>query len=190
MAKEENIILPVAVGLGILLLFSRNGPEPLKNDPGPGSLTTPTDFIKKYWDEALFSQQATGIPALFTITQAGLESGWGRYAPKHNYFGVKASKGWEGATQILDTTEYYNGQYVKIKAAFRAYPSARAGFIDHGKFFLENPRYKPALPYRNDNLKFAKAITAAGYATDPQYEQKLIAAMKIVVQVLQRHGMI
>jgi len=188
MRREENIILPVAAGLGLLILLSDSGPGP-GTSIGPVGLT-PTNFIKRYWNEALQDQKRTGISALFTITQAGLESGWGKRAPRFNYFGIKADNSWDGETQLLDTTEYVNGKKVYVKALFRAYPSARHGFTDHSLFFFENPRYKNALLVRNDAIQFAKAIAKAGYATDPNYADKLIHAMKIVITVLQRHGMI
>lgn len=188
MSKEENIILPALAGLGILLLFSHDSKPP--SDGPPQASTKPTDFIRKYWSESLLSQRITTIPALFTITQAGLESGWGKHAPRFNFFGIKVSATWKGETQILTTREYRNGQWVTITATFRAYPDARASFVDHGLFFIVNPRYKSALKFTNDNIKFARAISAAGYATDPNYADKLIDAMKIVVQVLQRYEMI
>jgi len=190
MAKEENIILPVAAGLGLLLLFSGPDAVPPPYHPPPGIPVKPSDFIRKYWDEALRSQKATNIPALFTITQAGLESGWGKSAPRFNFFGIKDSSAWKGATQILPTREYINGQWINTTAAFRAYPDAAASFIDHGVFFIVNPRYKNALQYRTDNIKFARAISAAGYATDPNYSDKLIDSMKIVVKILQLYNLI
>ena len=190
MKKPEDIFLPVAAGIGILLLFSGPDPVPPPYHPPPGIPKTPTDFIRKYWDEALRSQQQTTIPALFTITQAGLESGWGKHAPRFNFFGIKDSASWKGDTQVLPTKEYINGQWINTTAVFRAYPDARSSFVDHGIFFIINPRYKSALQFTNDNIKFTRAISEAGYATDPQYADKLIDAMKIVVQVLQRYGMI
>ena len=191
MAKEENIIVPVAAGLALLLLFSGDDPKPPVYVPSPGS-TAPTDFIKKYWNEALLSQSATTIPALTTITQAGLESGWGRSAPRFNFFGIKdsANDSWKGEYQILPTKEYVNGKLINTTGKFRAYGSAREGFADHGRFFLENPRYKYALPYVNDNIRFVQEIAKAGYATDPNYADKMINTMKIVVGVLQRHNLI
>lgn len=190
MSKEENIILPVVAGLGLLLLFSGPDLEPPPYHPPPVLPKTPTDFIRKYWEEALRSQQATTIPALFTITQAGFESGWGKSAPRFNFFGIKDSATWKGETQILPTREYINGRWVNTTATFRAYPDARSSFVDHGIFFIVNPRYKNALQFTNDNIKFARAISAAGYATDPNYADHLIDAMKIVVQVLQHYRLI
>ena len=190
MKRPEDLILPVGIGLGLLFLFSGPDTEPPGYHPPPGIPKTPTDFIRKYWNEALKSQQATTIPALFTITQAGLESGWGRSAPRFNFFGIKDSAAWKGDTQLLTTREYINGQWITVQDRFRAYPDARSAFVDHGIFFIVTPRYKSALQFTNDNIKFTRAISAAGYATDPDYADKLIDAMKIVVQVLQSYGMI
>lgn len=190
MAKEERIILPIAAGIALLVMLSRNERRVLQVPPVPKPTGNAIDFIKKYWAEALESQRLTTIPALTTITQGGLESGWGKSAPKFNFFGIKAGKSWKGPTQLLWTTEYIQGQPVKVQALFRAYPNAQASFADHGNFFLVNPRYNTALQYRNDNINFVKEIAKAGYATDPKYADKLITAMKIVVQVLQNHKMI
>lgn len=188
MAKEENIILPVLAGAALLVLFSNDTVKKPVRPPIPGK--TPTDFILQYWDEAAHSQKVTGIPAIVTITQGGLESAWGRSAPRNNFFGIKADSSWHGPTQFLDTTEYINGKLVHVKARFRAYSSALQGFIDHGDFFLLNKRYKTALLYTKDPVQFAKEIAKAGYATDPNYANKLIEAMKIAVRVLQRHKVI
>lgn len=105
MAKEENIILPVLAGVALLALFStnsKNGPAP---SPPPVPGITPTNFIKKYWSEALQSQAQTKVPALVTITQAGLESGWGKHAPGNNFFGIKSGSAWSGQKQKLLTWE-------------------------------------------------------------------------------------
>lgn len=191
MAKEENIILPVLALGGLLLLFSGNGSDSVPIVvPKPGTPYTPTDFIKRYWKEAQQSQTDTTIPALFTITQGGLESNWGNSAPGYNFFGIKSSSAWKGATQLLWTTEVVNGKTVKVQQLFRAYPSARDGFKDHGIFFIVNPRYKEALKHVRDPLLFAKDVAAAGYATDPNYYDKLSASMKLVTKLLQSNGLI
>lgn len=190
MAKEENIILPVAAGIGLLLLFSGGDRTPVYSVPRPGSKLTPTQFLKLYWNEAKASQAATTIPALFTITQAGLESNWGNSAPRYNFFGIKDSAAWTGATQLLPTIEVLNGIPTHVLARFRAYPSARAGFIDHGRFFIDNKRYANALPYVNDPLIFAQKIAADGYATDPDYYNKIKTSMRLVVQLLQSNKLI
>lgn len=189
MSKEENIILPMLALGGVLLLLSADN-EPAVPVPVPGAPITPTEFIRKYWLEAKDSQRITTIPALVTLAQGGLESAWGNKAPRYNFFGIKASSGWTGEIQILPTHEYINGVWTTTTAKFRAYNSAREGFVDHGRFFIDNSRYKNALKYVSDPIEFTKQIAAAGYATDPDYAKKVIDVMKIVVQVLQRYNLI
>lgn len=174
----------------MLLFTSRTDNSNPSNNSGntvpvdPSVPLTPTDFLKRYWSQAQSSQAATTIPALFTITQGGLESGWGNHAPGYNFFGIKASSAWKGATQLLDTTEVINGQTVKVKALFRAYPNAKESFIDHGRFFIDNSRYKTALKYTSDPVAFAREVAAAGYATDPNYFDKLDTSMRLVMKLL------
>lgn len=195
MAKEENIILPAAGLLGLVILFSAGGDnKPPPYVPGPGTEITPTQFIKRYWNDALYAQKVTTIPALVTITQGGIESGWGNHAPGNNFFGIKAGSTWTGPRQLLDTTEYINGKLVHVKDYFRVYANARESFIDHGRFFVLNPRYKGALPFVRNDIEFVRHISLPlinpAYATDPNYADKLISAMKLVVKILQSNHLI
>lgn len=96
---------PLALAAGILwwILSGENKPDPHSSDPMPGY--NPTDFIKAFHLPAKASQQLTGVPWLLSISQAGLESNWGRAAFGNNFFGIKAGPGWKGATQQLKTWE-------------------------------------------------------------------------------------
>ena len=114
------------------------------------------------------------IPASFTIAEAALESGWGAHCPGFNLFGIKADPSWHGPIVTESTDEDGNGKTVTITANFRAYPSWLASLQDHAQFLLTNSRYQPAFAYSTGAL-FAKAVAAAGYATDPQYAQKIIS---------------
>lgn len=66
-----------------------------------------------------------------------------------------------------------DGKKVSITDSFRAYKNFKESAEDYGKFLTTNPRYKPAFAHSNDPSKFAEAIHAAGYATDPLYSSKL-----------------
>ena len=121
------------------------------------------------------------MPASVTIAQAILESNWGLSRLAHenaNYFGIKA-RGQGGTAGVVwyDTWEVLDGENVIQRAPFRAYREPRDSFVDHGRFFLENPRYRAALAVRADPRAFAREISQAGYATDPAYAPKLIAYM-------------
>jgi len=63
-------------------------------------------FYRTYLDHAKRSQQATGVPVLVTLGQAAVESGWGKHAPRFNFFGIKArATDPEDSRQLLRTKE-------------------------------------------------------------------------------------
>lgn len=164
----------------------------------------PSLFVKKYYQDALKSELATGISARATLAQAALESGWGEAAPGNMFFGVKDSDGVNGNEQLLVTTEYSRSATLKfpvvlsvepvirkgqkwfkyrIKDYFRKYDTPADSFIDHGKFFQKNSRYAAAMAVKGDPYKFIDKIAAAGYATDPEYASKL----KNIVSIIEKH---
>lgn len=57
--------------------------------------------------------------------------------------------------------------------AFRAYDSWEESVTDHSAFLKANKRYKEVIG-ETDYKKACNAIKAAGYATDPEYANKLI----------------
>lgn len=135
------------------------------------------EFVAKYGRYAFENEKRTGVPALVTLAQAALESGWGKSAVGNMFFGIKADKSWTGAKQLLWTTEYINGAYQKIQDWFRAYASPLESFADHAAFLRRNSRYAPAFR-TTDPYAFAKAVAQAGYATDPGYYEKVANLMR------------
>ena len=75
------------------------------------------------------------------------------------------------ATQTL---EYHQGVPVQERAAFRAYQDYEQSFNDYVRFLNENPRYNTALNHGGNNEQFIRGIHQAGYATDPQYADKVL----------------
>ncbi|PYE21324.1 flagellar protein FlgJ [Paraburkholderia silvatlantica] len=140
----------------------------------------PTDFISAISPAAQQSMDQTRIPASFVVAEAALESGWGASQLTQqamNLFGVKADSSWSGPVYAIHTREYLNGQWVMVNALFRKYSDWLGSISDHAAFLMNNPRYAPAFAWV-DGISFAKAIAAAGYATDPQYAQKLASIIK------------
>jgi flagellar rod assembly protein/muramidase FlgJ len=136
---------------------------------------TPDDFITAISPAACASAAQTNIPASFVVAEAALESGWGASQLTQqamNLFGVKADPAWTGPTYAIATREYLNGQWTMVNAEFRQYSDWLGSISDHAAFLMSNPRYAPAFAW-TDGICFAKAIAAAGYATDPQYAQKI-----------------
>lgn len=131
-----------------------------------------TAFINKTLTDAKSIKIKYKIPVSVLISQAALESGWGSHVKDNAYFGIKAHNT-SGATTSFKTTEFVNGKKVSINDSFRAYKNFKESAEDYGKFLTTNPRYKSAFTHSNNPEKFAEAIHAAGYATDPQYSKKL-----------------
>ena len=123
------------------------------------------------------SQKATGVPASVTLAQAIIESGWGdsHMGDAWNFFGIKAKSG--EPFVVVRTREVVGGKDVFINAKFRRFASMEECFREHGRFLRDNPRYAPAFK-TTDPESFARAIHAAGYATDPHYSDALIRIIR------------
>ncbi|MBR7792497.1 flagellar assembly peptidoglycan hydrolase FlgJ [Undibacterium sp. FT147W] len=146
------------------------------------------EFQEKLSADAEAASKATGIPAKFMLGQAALESGWGRREIKtidgstsHNIFGMKATSKWKGKTVDAVTTEYVNGVAYRKVEKFKAYDSYADAFKDYAKLLTKNPRYENVIANAKDATSFAVGLQKAGYATDPQYANKLT---KIIKQTL------
>ena len=123
------------------------------------------------------SQEETGVPASVTLAQAILESGWGdsHMGDANNYFGIKAQPGEPFVT--MRTREVQGGKSVHIEAPFRRFASVEECFAAHGHFLRDNTRYAAAFQAA-DGESFARAIAAAGYATDPKYADLLVQIIR------------
>ena len=137
---------------------------------------TREQFIKKVGPMAQENAKVSKILASLIIVQAILESNNGNSGlttQGNALFGIKANTSWRGKVWTGSTVEYYDGQRTNIVAGFRAYDSWKESIEDHSKLLTSLPRYQ-AVVGEKDYIKACKAIQAAGYATDPQYANKLI----------------
>jgi peptidoglycan hydrolase FlgJ len=149
-----------------------------------------TNFVRQHSDVASKVEKATGIPASFMLGQAGHETGWGKHeikikggAPSFNLFGIKAGAGWTGKVAEITTTEYVNGVAQKRVAKFRAYDSYEDSFKDYARMITESPRYAKARAQTGSAYAFASGLQKAGYATDPEYANKLTRAINTTQQL-------
>ena len=143
-----------------------------------------SSFVKRHGDAADRVAKATGLPAGFMLGQAGHETGWGKHeikqkdgTPSFNLFGIKAGPNWNGKVAEVTTTEYVNGVAKKTVAKFRAYESYDASVRDYARLITETPRYAQAKQQTSSPLAFASGLQRAGYATDPEYANKLSRAI-------------
>ncbi len=168
-----------AADLGVYQV--RSGPAPAANASLQGQVDA---FVDRMGASAQAASAASGVPAPLILAQAALESGWGKReiraddgTPSFNLFGIKAHKGWKGATVETTTTEYIDGEPQKVRAKFRAYASYEEAFTDYARFITRNPRYANVLATA-DPAQAAHGLQRAGYATDPKYAEKLVRIMQ------------
>ena len=142
-------------------------------------MSTKTDnFLKEIKSGALALWKKFGILPSVAAGQAALESAWGESGlttKYNNLFGIKGS--YQGNSAMMDTWEVYGGKKYEIEDGFRAYPDQATSILDYGVFLTVNKRYKKAIGLK-DYKEQIKAIHDAGYATDPQYANKVISIIE------------
>ena len=123
---------------------------------------------------------ALGLNPLGLLAQAALETGWGQRMPRtadgspsFNMFGIKAGESWTGARATADTMEFSNGVATPRRTAFRAYGSIEDSVNDFANLLRNSPRYRDAVAAGNDTQAYVDGIGKSGYATDPEYANKL-----------------
>ena len=141
---------------------------------------TPQEFISKMRPYAESAANELGIPANILLAQSALETGWGNKViqntngkSSHNLFGIKADERWNGQSVNVSSLEYDNGFAKQEYSNFRVYQSYQQSFEDYVDFIKGNDRYRSALQQGNGEA-YIKALQEAGYATDPQYANKII----------------
>ncbi|MGQ7864068.1 glucosaminidase domain-containing protein [Bacillus sp. WC2502] len=137
--------------------------------------TLQDNFIKSIAGAAQEVGNKGGILPSLIIAQAIHESNWGRSGlavKSKNLFGVKG-KGSAG-THYYPTKEYSKsrGWYTE-NAGFRAYKGFYDSIYDLVFVLYRYTRYKNVIGEK-DFRKACREVQRAGYATDPDYAEKLI----------------
>jgi flagellar protein FlgJ len=153
--------------------------------PGKAAFKSADEFISTMLPMAQQAAAKIGVDPAYLVAQAALETGWGKSiirdsdgSSSHNLFGIKAAGGWDGDSARAVTTEYKGGQAVKEAAAFRSYDSFQDSFNDYVSFLQDNDRYDKALDKTANPKQFVRELQQAGYATDPQYANKVAQIAK------------
>ena len=132
------------------------------------------DYVKSYNTYAIQNMKMFKIPASITLAQGILESGSGNseLAKKsNNHFGIKCGSKWSGGKTYHDDDA--KGE------CFRTYESVLESYYDHSKFLTENRRYSDLFLLRiNDYKSWARGLSKAGYATNPNYANRLISIIE------------
>jgi peptidoglycan hydrolase FlgJ len=174
------------IGIGRLLKRQLNGKgvSPSKGltlgRPSASIGYTPADFINKMLPSVRRAANSLGVNPEALLAQAALETGWGQRMPRNadgsssnNMFGIKAGEEWGGSRAAADTMEVVNGVATPRRTTFRAYGSIEESVNDFAKLLANSPRYKEALAAGGDAQAYIAGIGKSGYATDPDYANKL-----------------
>lgn len=152
-----------------------------------------SEFVKWIYPQA---KKMGEIDPVFVTAQAALESGWGKSAIGNNLFGITKGSTWQGAVQLVNTTEYFTTSNVTfnapekvmsvtkigekrykyaVKRLFRDYDSVADCLTDH-LAILKKSGYADAWPYRKDARQYVRKIVdgiGSKYATSPDYVQTM-----------------
>lgn len=152
-------------------------PEPA---PTGTSVDSREEFIEAVADEAVKFQEEYGITPSVTIAQAILESNWGQSGlaqNEQNYFGIKGS-----ADSPQYQTQEYEEDWVEREAGFRSYASLEESVEDYAQLLAEgtgwNQDLYQAVIGADHYEEAARALQEAGYATDPDYSNKVISLIE------------
>jgi len=138
-----------------------------------------TTYINLYKDIAVSEMVRTGIPASIKLAQAILESNCGKSelaCKANNHFGIKCGTDWNGKHFKKEDDDFENGQLVK--SCFREFSSVNDSYVAHSDFLTDpgkSARYGSLFELGPTDYKgWAKGLSRAGYATDPQYANRLV----------------
>lgn len=134
----------------------------------------PQDFVKDMTEAYTKALTARGIStdyAKMLVAQDALESNWGKssLAKDFNFGGIKAVK---GAPFVEKETKEYDSKkgMHKTKSKFRKFNSLD-DYVNYKIDLLSGKRYQA---FTGDPSQFYSRVKAGGYATDPNYVEKLI----------------
>ncbi len=135
------------------------------------------EFLEIMIPIAKQAQVDYGIRPSVLVAQAALESNWGNSdlsQQSNNYFGIKGNSSGEQYA----TKEFTQEKWQSVQASFRTYDSVSESVDDYAKLIKNGTSWNADLYSGVINAGHYKdaalALQKAGYATDPDYANKLI----------------
>lgn len=164
--KLNRTIFSIFLGIFYLLLSS--------NSKAQYTDTNIYMYIEQYKEIAVQKMKEFKIPASITLAQGIFESACGtsKLATEgNNHFGIKCHKNWEGMTILIDDDE--------LQECFRKYEKVEDSYSDHSLFLTTRDRYKNLFKLDIMDYKaWARGLKEAGYATNPEYANRLISLIE------------
>jgi len=151
----------------------------------PAQFESPDAFVEHLLPVAEKFAAQLGVDPRVLLAQSALETGWGKKMirgaqgqPSFNLFGIKANADWQGNRASVSTLEYRGGAMHREVASFRAYNSYEESFADYVRLMQNQPRYAQALEQAADSAAYSVQLQKAGYATDPDYAEKIQSVLR------------
>lgn len=179
-----TLIIFVAIFFGTLYFLAQETPEiKVSQDEQEEE----HHFIAQISDYAKELQERYGVLPSISIAQAILESDWGTSelsVENNNFYGIKGNSA--EPTVTMTTKEFVDGKWIEVNAEFRKYTTWQESMDDHSKLFTAGTTWN-SNQYANvlaskDYKEAAYALQESGYATDPDYPDKLI-------QLIEQHDL-
>lgn len=181
--KQSPVILGMKVILVFIILFIFSIAlisKKLFEEPSGVSTSYEQEFINELAENAKLIEVKYSVRPSVMIAQAILESNWGKSElaqKENNYYGIKGEN-----PSSYTTNEFEENEWIEIDAQFRSYDSLFESMEDYAKLLqngtewdedlyqevIEAPTYKES----------AQALQTAGYATDPDYPEKVISVIE------------
>jgi len=146
--------------------------------------SSPSSFIATLLPYAQKAAKSLGISPEVLVAQSALETGWGKKVlqtanqqSSFNLFNIKSHNSWQGESVNKSSLEVEDGVGVQRRSNFRVYENLHESFKDYTNFISNNKRYEQALQQGDNADRYIEELQQAGYATDPQYADKIKAIM-------------
>lgn len=145
------------------------------------------DFVEKMksgYERVLIERGFNPNFARFLVAQDAIESGWGKkISGDFNFGGIKVDskdKG-KGLGSLVNTTEFdkKTGTYIPIVDEFRNFKNLDE-YLNYKVSFLDRKKYKA---FDGNPDEFIYRVVSGGYATDPEYGDKLANTWKTVANI-------
>ncbi len=181
---EDNVVNSAARGFAVaptgqMQVYSRAVAQP-PLAPAKKAFSSQDEFVATMLPMAKAAAARIGVDPKYLVAQAALETGWGKSVMRaqdgsssHNLFGIKAGQSWQGGQARAITSEFRDGSMVKETAQFRSYDSYQDSFHDLVTLLQSNDRYKEVVKSADNPEQFVRELQKAGYATDPNYANKI-----------------
>jgi flagellar protein FlgJ len=151
----------------------------------PTQFDSPQAFVEHLLPIAEKFARELGVDPKVLLAQSALETGWGQKMIRgangeasFNLFGIKANNSWQGERVNVSTLEFRDGAMVREVASFRSYQSYDESFADYVRLMRNQPRYALALEHAADSSAYTVKLQQAGYATDPDYAEKIQSVLR------------